>query len=51
MTTRNQTMKQKMQGHDAVLIRLESVATKNAENITSMKNQMETQMNDIICHT
>ncbi|XP_021995709.2 uncharacterized protein LOC110892882 [Helianthus annuus] len=41
-------MEQKLQEHDTTLLRLESVATKNAENIASMKTQMENQMNEII---
>ncbi|XP_076911425.1 uncharacterized protein LOC143569378 [Bidens hawaiensis] len=48
MTTHNMSMDQRVQEHDVVLNRMDSAITKNAENIASMKSQMENQMNELI---
>ncbi|KAD3336501.1 hypothetical protein E3N88_32020 [Mikania micrantha] len=62
MTTRNQTLEQRVQEHDQSLIRLESAAAKhsvdlenirtatvkNVENMAALKLQLEVQMNEIL---
>lgn len=62
MTTRNQTMEQRIQEQEIAMLRLESATTKNAEeiegmkilivksseNVEVMKNQMEAQMNELL---